>query len=59
MITVISVILMGLIYTIVACRHSRQLICIERPVRYRLLSNNEESNHHFVLSESENDDEIQ
>jgi len=55
---VISVILIGIIYTIFACRYSRQLIYIEQPIRYRLLSNNEGSTNNLVISESENEDEI-
>ncbi len=52
---VVSVILMGIIYIIVACRHSRELIYIERPVRYRLLSNNEALTNN---NESESEEEI-
>jgi hypothetical protein len=58
---VILVILTGIIYTIVACRYSRQLIYVEAhyaPVRYRLLSNNEGSTNNLVVSESENEEEI-
>ncbi len=44
---------MGIIYTIIACRHSRQLIYVERPIRYRLLSNTEVSANNFLASESE------
>jgi hypothetical protein len=56
---VILVILTAIVYTIVACRYSRQLIFVERhyaPVRYRLLSVNEGSTNNFVGSESENED---
>ena len=49
----ISVIILGIIYTIGACRHCRDLIYVERPVRYRLLSNNEVSANNFLASESE------
>jgi hypothetical protein len=56
---VILVILMGMIYIINACRHSRQLIYVQQPVRYRLLSNNnEDSTNNLVASDSENDEEI-
>ncbi len=51
---------MGMIYIINACRHCRQLIYVQQPVRYRLLSNNNEgSTNNLVASDSENDEEIQ
>jgi len=40
---------------IAACRHSRQLIYVERPVRYRLLSNNEALTNN---NQSESEEEI-
>ena len=52
---------MALIYIIVACRHSRQLIFVQQqyvPVRYRLLSNNDWSTNNLVASESESEEEI-
>jgi hypothetical protein len=56
---VILVILIGMIYIINACRHCRQLIYVQQPVRYRLLSNNNEgSTNNLVASDSENDEEI-
>ena len=59
MLCLLTVILMGMIYTIVACRHCRQLIYITEPVRYRLLSNTERVTVDFLASESENENEIQ
>ncbi|CAF1196946.1 unnamed protein product [Rotaria sp. Silwood1] len=59
---VILVIFMGIIYTIVACHHSQQLIYVGSqyvPVRYRLLSNNEGSKSNLFADESENEEEIQ
>lgn len=50
---------MGIIYSIVACRHSKQSIYVQAqftPVRYRLLSNNEGSINNLVASESENEE---
>ncbi|CAF4391715.1 unnamed protein product, partial [Rotaria sp. Silwood2] len=58
----ILVILIGIIYTIAACRHSRQLIYVESqyvPVRYRLLSNNEGSKSNLFADESGNEEETQ
>jgi hypothetical protein len=55
---VIFVILIGMIYIIVACRHSRQLIYIAKPIRYRLLSNNESSRNNLLVSETETEDEL-
>ncbi len=55
---IILVILIGMIYIINACRHSRHLIYVQQPVRYRLLSNNEGSTNNLVASDSENDEEI-
>ena len=50
---ILSVIFLGVIYIIVAYRHSHQLIYIDQPIRYRLLSTNEESMNNFVLSDDE------
>jgi hypothetical protein len=57
----ILVLLISIVFIIAACRRSRQLIYVEPPfppVRYRLLSNNEESANNLVASESENDEVI-
>ncbi len=55
---IILVILIGIIYIIIACRHCQDLIFVEQPIRYRLLSNNEGSTNNLVASESENEEEI-
>lgn len=58
MLCILTVILFGMIYTIFACRHCRQLIYITEPIRYRLLSNTERVPVDFLASESENENEI-
>lgn len=55
----ILVIFMGLIFTIVACRYSKQLVYVQsqyEPIRYRLLSVTEGSTNNFVASDSDSDD---
>jgi hypothetical protein len=49
----ISVLILGIIYTIAACRHCRDLISVEQPVRYHLLNNTEVSANSFLANESE------
>ena len=58
MICIGAVILIGIIYIITACCHSRQLIYIAEPIRYRLLSNTERLPADFLASESDNENEI-
>ncbi|CAF0993239.1 unnamed protein product [Rotaria sordida] len=57
--SVILVILIGIIYIIVAFRHSRKLIYVESqnvPVRYRLLSTSEGSKNNLFADESDNEE---
>ncbi len=51
---------MAIIYTICACRHSRQLIYvppIDEPVQYQLISNDEGSTNNLIVSESDEEEE--
>ena len=57
----ILVILMGLVFTIVACRYSKQLVYVQsqyEPIRYRLLSVTEGSTNNLMVSDSDTDDVI-
>lgn len=57
------VILLGIIHTICACRHSRQLIYIppdtDQPIQYRLLGMDGGSTNNFVGSDSEEEEQVE
>jgi hypothetical protein len=52
---------MAIIFTVCACRHSRELIYVStnnEPVQYRLLGMDEGSTNNFVISESEEEEKV-
>jgi hypothetical protein len=51
---------MAIIYSVCACRHSGKLIyvpSVDKPVQYRLLSNDEGSTNNLIVSETEDEEE--
>jgi hypothetical protein len=55
---VILVVLTAILFVIMACRHSRQLVYVQAnnvPIHYHLLSTNEGSTNNLVGSESEDE----
>ena len=56
----IVLIVLAIIFSICACRHSRKLVYVppvNEPVQYRLLNNDEDSTNNLVVSESEEEEE--
>jgi hypothetical protein len=50
---------MATIFTVCACRHSRQLIYVpphNEPVQYQLISNDEGSTNNLIVSESDEEE---
>jgi len=59
LIYIIPIVIMAIIFTVCACRHSKKLIYQppkDVPVQYRLLSNDEGSTNNLIVSESEEED---